>query len=174
MADFQRHTGWTHDDRDSFAGKKFTHSYRMPGHGTGCRDQSGERANRSGPFHDRRHTRFFVLPDRAENGLLHVFLTPHSEDWIVGHGCSPIGSHAVEPGHDDPARKGNKYYAGSYYSGFDSGRDAVIHKMATGKSPHHKIRFLQWNNTRSFKQCRSGWYAGAGGSTYEVTIGADG
>jgi hypothetical protein len=172
VADVVAHTGWRHDDPDGIETrvgtiKRFTHDYDN-GHG-GCPDQASERANTSGPFHDRYHTRF--LP--AAHGLRHLYLTPHKEDWVASgaFGSCPFGSHAVEPGHNDPGHK-NRYYQSGYYSGFDHARDRLIgdlYKRAAGHR-RHKVTIHQWRNTNAVKQC-NGWWSGAGGTVFAYTLG---
>ncbi len=168
LRDVRKHTGWRWSDPDEVFGQKFFQSFHSHGN---CHRQTGERASRPAPGLDRYHVRLFALPDRAENRQLYTFLTPHKEDWVVGRGCGAVGSHAVEPGHADPDNRDNQYYGNGYYSGFDHGRDKLLNKLTTGRNPHHRINTALWRNTRSFKQCKSGWYAGASGRVFGVTMG---
>lgn len=171
IADVVAHTRWRHDDPDAITTRfgafiRFTHDYDN-GH-SGCPDQAGERANTSGPLHDRYHTRF--LP--AAHGLKHIFLTPHKEDWVVApFGSCPRGSHAVEPGHTDPEHR-NRYYQNGYYSGFDHARDRLIGDLFQRPGGHrrHRVQAHQWRNTNAVKQC-NGWWAGSGGTTFSFTLG---
>jgi hypothetical protein len=175
-ADLKYHSGWTHNDPDDFLGFQIAHMFR-DGHG-GCAEQHNELANKPGYGRSRFHTRLSNTQHRDTNGNYHVFLTPHHEVWrdisTGGSGCKS-GTHAVDPGHHDPDNKGNKYYEprnSQYYSGFDHGRDQVIHHMSRNPAAkrHHKIEYHQWRNTRSVKQC-NGWYSGSSGVTYGITIG---
>lgn len=169
-ADVQRHTGWDHDDPDTLAWASFFHSVRDK-HTSGCNKQDGERANHSAWSGGRYHVRFFHSYHQSPSNTRKVFMTPHKELLAAGGGCPGV-SHAVEPGHSDPNRK-DKYYRSDYYSGFDNGRDKLVHEISNNprSGSRHPVKFEQWQNTRSVKQCFRDWTSGSSGATFFIRIG---
>ena len=168
LRDVTHHTGWDHDDPDSFAGADFYHQYRDHGY---CLRQDAERANRRGPLNDRYHARFVKVDHRAPNGNWYTFMTPHREDWVARSATSwlpacGVGSHAVEPGHAD--EDGPDEWR-RYYSGFDRAKDDLTHAVLQG-GHRHQFHQVQFRNTQSMRQC-NGWYSGSGGRAHVMSLG---
>jgi hypothetical protein len=159
----EHNAAWRSDDRDEVPGHPFYHQFNDH---SGCFKMDGERADASGPFNDRYHTRLREQRHPTD-GQRFTFATPHHEQWIGK--CSGVGSHAVDPGHQDDSQSGDNYYQGSYISGFDSGRDRLVNRFARN-TRRHRVAYRWWGNTRSFKQC-NGWRAGASGAVFAVSIG---
>lgn len=176
-SDLVAHTGWMHNDRDTFGPFRFTHNFNN-GHG-GCQLQEAERASEGFDYSPptirgkaRFHVRMFRSTHQDEYGRWHTFVTPHHEDWVNAFsGCNlPFGSHSVDKGHLDLNRTNDSGFG--MYSGFDWGRDELVARIRWNPSHHrrHTIKWANWGHTASIKQC-DGDYAGSDGSVRFVQLG---
>jgi hypothetical protein len=112
-------------------------------------------------YHSRYHVRVRKTARRTSLVGTTTLSTPHHEDYLKGRSIHPFCTHPVDKGGVGPN-------GGGLMSGFTQGRDELFSRMVSS-SHHNNTAWVQWGNTREFRQC-DGDYAGGDGWVVYVLV----